>query len=336
MSLKRKNPLPCRPVAEWITKPQHIPPLDRGGIFLGIIPPMIALLYRKFLLFALLILLLSISACGGGVTLTKSPTPIPLPSLTPTQTPVPMAVVVNGDGISQQEFDAELSRYLQADEALDLTTEPETASQAVLDEFINQLLLVQGAAALGYVVDDAALQAHIDSLAEGIGGYDVLLSWQAEHGYTEAEFGLAMRRQMAAAWMRDQIIADVPLAADQVHVRQIIFNTEADAQSVYDLLQTGYDFLTAAKQYDPLTSGELGWFPRNYLLHPSIEQAAFDLEPGKYSPVVTSSVGFHILYLVERDPDRPLSPDALLTLQEKALADWLTTRRNESTIIYPP
>ena len=145
-----------------------------------------------------------------------------------------------------------------------------------------------------------------------------------------------MRRQMAVAWMRDQVIAEVPLVADQVHVFQIFFNNESDAQSVYDLLQAGYDFNTVAVQYDPLTRGELGWFPRDYLVHPTIEQAAFDLAPGAYSTVVASSVGYHILYLVERDPARPLSPDALLALQEKALVDWLTQRRNESTIIYPP
>jgi parvulin-like peptidyl-prolyl isomerase len=52
--------------------------------------------------------------------------------------------------------------------------------------------------------------------------------------------------------------------------------------------------------------------------------------------VVESSVGFHILYLVERDPARPLSPDALLTIQESALQDWLTQQRNESTIVIAP
>jgi peptidyl-prolyl cis-trans isomerase C len=293
-----------------------------------------SLLLLKYLLLAVILFML-VTACGGLGSISTL-TPIPLPSLTPTITPIPRALIVNDDSITQAEFDAELLRYQQADEALGLTTDPEVASQAVLDDFINQLLLVQGAAGLGYVVDDAALQAHLDSLAAEVGGLEALLDWQVEHGYTEADFSVAMRRQMAAAWMRDHIITAIGLTADQVHVRQIFFNNEADAQSVYDRLQTGYDFTTVAQQYDPLTKGELGWFPRGYLVHPAIEQAAFDLEPGTYSPVVTSSVGFHILYLVERDPAHPLSPDALLTLQEKALTDWLTQSRNESTIIYPP
>jgi peptidyl-prolyl cis-trans isomerase C len=141
---------------------------------------------------------------------------------------------------------------------------------------------------------------------------------------------------MAAARMRDQIIAAVPTTADQVHVKQILFYNAEDAQNVYALLQSGWDFNTLAAQYEPLTKGELGWFPRGYLVHPTIEEAAFALQPGEYSAVIESSVGYHILYLVERDPAHPLSPDALLTLQENALQDWLTQRRNESTIVIAP
>lgn len=263
-------------------------------------------------------------------------TMVPLPSLSPTNTSLPMALVVNDQGITQAEFDAEVARYLMADEDLGETTDPAVAAEAVRDDFINQLLLGQGAAELGYSVDDETLQARIDDLAEQAGGREAFLAWQVEYGYTEADFAAALRRQVNAAWMRDKIIAEVPLVADQVHVRQIIFFTEQEALDVYASLQSGWDFNTLAKQFNPLTSGELGWFPRGYLVHPTIEDAAFALTPGTYSPVVTSSVGFHILYLIERDPAYPLSPDALLTFQEKALLDWLTQRRNESTIIYPP
>jgi peptidyl-prolyl cis-trans isomerase C len=141
---------------------------------------------------------------------------------------------------------------------------------------------------------------------------------------------------MAAAWMRDQIIATLPATAEQVHVKQILFYNAEEAQNVYALLQSGWDFNVLAEQYDPLTKGELGWFPRGYLEHPTIEEAAFALQPGQYSPVVESSIGFHILYLVERDPQHLLSPDALLALQERALQDWLSLRRNESTIVVAP
>ncbi len=289
-------------------------------------------LLKRFLL--LYLILPGLSACLPD--LVPAATATLTPTLTPTATPVPMAVTINGESITQEEFDAELARYQQAQTELGVTVSAEEAAQVVLDDFIDQTLLAQNAILSGYVVDDATLQARIDALAAQVGGAEALAAWQADNGYTEAGFRSALRRQMAAAWTRDQIIASVPTIAEQVHVKQILFYNANDAQTVYALLQSGWDFNAVAEQYDPLTKGELGWFPRGYLDHPSIEEAAFALQPEEYSAVVESSVGFHILYLEERDPVRPLSSDALLTLQERALQDWLTQRRNESTIVIAP
>ena len=34
----------------------------------------------------------------------------------------------------------------------------------------------------------------------------------------------------------------------------------------------------------------------------SIEEAAFALQPGQFSQVIETEIGYHILYLVDRDP----------------------------------
>ena len=85
--------------------------------------------------------------------------------------------------------------------------------------------------------------------------------------------------------------------------------------------------------YDPQTMGELGWFPRGYLVDPKLDEAAFSLQPGEYSNIVETRVGFHILQVLERDPDRLLEPDARLIFQEKALQDWIEAHRNQSEIV---
>jgi len=284
------------------------------------------------ILLALFFASFTLSACGADPT----PAAASTATLPPTPTSIPLAATVNGEGISWAEFEAELARYQQAQAELGGAVSAEEASVIVLDDLIDQTLLAQAAAAEGYVEGEAALQARLDDLAAQVGGTEALSAWQAAHGYTEAGFRSALRRQMAAAWMRDRVIAAVPVTAEQVHVRQILFYNADDAQNVFALLESGWDFPALAEQYDPVTKGELGWFPRGYLVHLEIEAAAFALQPGEYSPVVQSAVGFHILYVVERDPTRPLSPDALLTLQEHALQDWLTQRRNASTIVIVP
>ena len=279
-----------------------------------------------------LFLVLSLPACA----LDLGPAATPTPSPSPTQTPVPLALSVNGEGITLEEFDAEMVRYQQAQAALGTSEDIDTATQTVANDFINTLLLAQGAAAQGHNVDDATLQANLDALAMQIGGSEALTAWETANGYTDAGFRSALRRQIAAAWMRDQLVNAVPVNAEQVHVKQILLYNATDAQQALAYLDAGWDFTDLAAQYDPATQGELGWFPRGYLTETAIEDAAFALQPGQYSGIIETQAGFHILYLVESDPARQLSPDALLTLQEKAVTNWLGLRRAESTILFAP
>ncbi|MGA2490982.1 MAG: SurA N-terminal domain-containing protein [Anaerolineales bacterium] len=284
-----------------------------------------------------LCLILTLTACGvaGGLNLVPA-TLTPTPSQTPTATLIPLAVSVNGEGITILEFDAELARYQQAQTALGNTVSQEAATKAVSDEFIDTLLLAQGAAAKGYHVDDAALQSRIDSLAAQAGGPEALTTWETAHGYTDATFRSDLRRQMADAYMRDQLTASVPTTAEQVHVKQILLSTTEAAQQALGYLKAGWNFNDLATQYDPVTNGELGWFPRGYLSDSAIEAAAFALQPGQYSDIIQSQAGYDILFMVARDPARALSPDALLTLQEHAVLEWLTQQRKASTILFAP
>jgi peptidyl-prolyl cis-trans isomerase C len=286
----------------------------------------------------LLLTIIGLGACsvspGDGLVFGPTATP----TITPTQTitPVPPAVTVNGEVITIPEFDAEVARYQKAQAGLGKTVSLDEARQTVVNDLVDSLLLAQGAAAYGYVVDDLTLQKRIDTLISQVGGTEALTAWETAQGYTDVSFRSALRLQMAAAWMRDQVIASVPSTADQVHVKQILLYNASDAQLVLADLQTGVSFDDLAARYDPVTDGDLGWFPRGYLPDSDIEVAAFALQPGQYSQIIQDETGYHILYLIERDSARLLSPDALLTLQAHALQDWLAQRRGESTILVAP
>lgn len=260
---------------------------------------------------------------------------MPSPTLLP-PTPISLAATVNGEGITAAEFEAGLARFQSAQIALGNNISLEEAAQRVMDDLIDQILLAQGAQAEGFSVDEAMLQNRIARLSEQVGGVEKLAAWQSAHGYSAETFRQELRRQMAAAWMRDKVIAAVPNTAEQVHVRQILLYNADTAQKVLAQLKSGADFNTLAAQYDPATQGELGWFPRGYLLQPQIEKAAFALQPGQTSDVIQSSVGYHILMLLERDSSRLLSPDARLTLQNQALENWLQEQRAKSMIRLAP
>jgi len=296
-------------------------------------PPIRHILFRGALL-----LTLGLSACGSlaGPTATATPsiptqTPIP-----PTPTPPPLAAIVNDEWITETEFLAEVDRYMAAQKALGNEVSSDDAAQVVLEDMIAQVLLAQAARADGFEITEADLGSRIDALAAEVGGTDALETWMSEHGYTDESFRSALKQATEAAWMRDKIIAEVPGTAEQVHARQILLYNEDAAQKVASQLDAGANFEDLAALYDPNTGGELGWFPRGYLLEPELEEAAFSLEPGQYSAVITTEVGYHILFVVERDPQHPLSPDAYLVMQENALDDWLTQKRAESEIVLAP
>jgi len=286
----------------------------------------------------IIVLLISLSACSGGGSLFPSPTPVP-PTDTPeppTATPVPMALTVNSDGITMEEFNAELARYKASQVALGIQQTDQQAAGPVIDDFVNQLLLVQGAREAGFTLDDAGLQARIDALVSQLGSADKLATWQQAHGYTDISFRAALKREAAAAWMRDQIASKVPASVEQVHIRQILFYNQDAAQNYLNQLQAGASFDDLAAQADPLTLGDLGWIARGYLPEKAVEDAAFALEPGKYSDIVKDTVGFHIIELIERQADRLLSPDELLALQNRAVEDWLADRRQHSSVVLAP
>jgi len=55
---------------------------------------------------------------------------------------------------------------------------------------------------------------------------------------------------------------------------------------------------------------------------------------GQHSDVIATDVGFHIVRILGRDPQHPLSPDAYLALQELALKNWIETQRQQANVVF--
>ncbi len=261
----------------------------------------------------------------------QQPTATSTPVL-PTTTPEPMAATVNDGGITLAEYNAELQRLQASLQESGKTMVAADQQNQVLNQLIDETLLADAAYKAGYTLDDAALQKHIDDLANQSGATMTLAQWMEKNFYTEESLKRALRRSLAAAWQRDQITAAAPTTADQVHVRQMLFLDSDTADRYYAQLQAGAKFATLAFVVDPDTGGDLGWFPRNYLLLPEIEKAAFDLQPGTYRPVIRTPYGYQIIYVEERDSQHPLSADARRSIQRQMLNDWLAAQRAQAKI----
>ena len=256
---------------------------------------------------------------------------VPLPTPTVTATTEPAAVRVNGEGISISEYEAEMERFQAAMAELGKTVPPEEARQRVLDSLVDEVLLAQAAAESGFELTDQDISARLDEVIADSGGEEAFQTWMSANFYSLDSYRRALGRSIAASWQRDRLAAEIPPEIEQVHARQILLLGREQIDDVYRRLQAGSDFATLVVLYDPVTGGDLGWFPQGYLTVAALEEAAFSLQPGEYSEVIESEFGYHILQVLERGV-HPLSPDARLTLQRKALQDWLAEARTNSTI----
>jgi peptidyl-prolyl cis-trans isomerase C len=276
---------------------------------------------------------LLLAACGTPAPASSASTPVELPTaqiVEPTQSP-PVALV-NGDPIPGDIYAIHLAQYQAAQAETGTLLATENIQQLVLDDLIDRQLLAQAARAEGFVLDEATIDQRLAAVVEQAGGQAAFDAWLAAQGYTADLFRIELGLEIEAGWMRTQITDAVPTTAEQVEARQILLTDRFSADRLLGQLEGSTPFQQVVENNDAQQLGYLGWFPRGYLLQPEVEEAAFALQPGQFSQVVESSIGFHLIEVLNREADRPLSPQARLALQMKALEEWLAAQRAQAIV----
>jgi peptidyl-prolyl cis-trans isomerase C len=243
-----------------------------------------------------------------------------------------MALRINGSGVSLVEYNIQKQQLLSAAETTGKTLADDEISKLLEEYFVTRELLAQAAFKAGYDPSDAELDGKLNNLIESSGGEEQFQTWLAANGYTTETFMPGFKRELAAQWQRDKIVAEVGDTAEQIHGRQILVQTEDAAGQIFRQLQGGSDFTELAALYDPVTKGDLGWFPRGFLFLPDLEAKIFELQPGQYTDVLQSEYGYHIVFVEERETNHPLSDTARNKLTHMALSEWLLEQRNSSEI----
>jgi peptidyl-prolyl cis-trans isomerase C len=191
------------------------------------------------------------------------------------------------------------------------------------------VLLAQEAKELGFVVDDMMVVERVKEMGISEENLD---EWKVTNGYSDESFKRALILAISSAWMRDKIISEVPSTAEQVHAKQILLHDSSQADAVYAQLLAGIDFDSLAVEYDPVNGGDLGWFPRGYLIVSELDETAFSLEPGSISEIIETPLGYHIIMVIERDLQYPLNANTRRAVQLQVLAEWLEAKRSLSDI----
>ena len=184
-------------------------------------------------------------------------------------------------------------------------------------------------------------------------------------GFSEEEFRALFEVQVLREKLQDVLCNDVPTTEEAVRARHILIaiktptpepvgegtptptpDPEAQkkaeeealklAQEIKARLDAGEDFAELAKEYsdDPGSrdqGGDLGWFGKGQMVE-EFEKAAFSLEPGEISEPVRSPFGYHIIQVLEKDPNRPRDETAIAADKRQCFQDWLNQRRGEAQI----
>lgn len=93
------------------------------------------------------------------------------------------------------------------------------------------------------------------------------------------------------------------------------------------IVEDGEDFAVIAADYsddasNAASGGDLGWFGSGRMV-PEFEEAAFSLEIGEVSEPISTTFGYHLIEVLEKDSERPKEESALEQERRQAYQDWL-------------
>ncbi len=243
-------------------------------------------------------------------------------------------------------FEKELARYEQAraDLNLDDANDSTDYREAVLTALIETELITQAAAQNGLALSDVDVDQRLAELQESSGGEANFDAWLQANQWTVEEFREALVSEMLIEMTVEMVTSDVPFAVEQVHARYLQVDDAELAASLLAQIQAGADFGALARQYslDRITGeggGDLGFFSMGTLLVPEIETAAFALQPGEVSDVIsvvrtdTGQPTFYLVQLLERDPERQLTTEVRSTLLQQAFESWLAQLWAQADIV---
>ncbi len=248
---------------------------------------------------------------------------------------------VNGAPISRRDFDLAVQIHFAGRRpgAVGLP-ELRAAREQVLERLIDSELLYQKARSGTLAVQDADVNAEQKRMQERLGKPEQFDQVLRDNGVTEAQFREQLRRSLLVTRFVDrditagvtvsdeearryydqnptemkrpesarfsQIMVRVPLeatAAQRAERRQRI-------EAILKELRAGEDFADLARKHSDGPEAAQGG-GSGVLLRgggpPPIELAVFSLAAGEISDIVETRLGYHILKVIERRPDRVLT-----------------------------
>jgi foldase protein PrsA len=297
---------------------------------------------RRLIGIILLISIFTLVGCASG---DATPPPITrpaetlsaqglVPSLPLNQEGVPIVARVNGEDITQTQFDRALARSSD----LGATTSYDAFAEMVLNTLIEQVLINQAALQLGITVSDEEISAEIAELRALVPDDTAWAAWLAENQFAnEDEYRLITRDSLITQKVQAQIIQPVEGSITEIRARHILVNEESLAQSLATIIRTGdAEFGQMAAEYskDVTTreqGGDLGWFTPDMLIVPQLADFALTLPLNTVSDPFLTELGYHIVEVLETRT-RATSDSESVQDSRNQFESWLNSQYQSATI----
>jgi len=270
---------------------------------------------------------------------------------------------VNGEEITQEQFDSEYAIYKNQFEAQlgegaleqphpEGGTYGEVLKVNILEKIIMEKLVAKESKDLNVTVTDEEVKAKMDEYLEEMDGQEKFDEFLTSIQLSQEYFEDNLRKELLFDKYRAEILKDVSVSdkgikeyfeenkEDLVVVRanHILVDSEDKAKAALDRLNNGDAFDIVAKDVSMDGSapqgGDLGYFPKGkYGAIKEFEDTAFALKEGETSRIVKTEVGYHIIQLVDRkDSYDDLKDDIVLVLKEDKYKSKMQELRDKAKV----
>lgn len=231
----------------------------------------------------------------------------------------------------EELIDAELAR--QQAEQVGIEVTDQEVDQAIDDDFRAALAQQAQQPITGteqLPTPTPVAQEQVDDL------YDRILSAMQ---ISDSAFRTIVRRSLLLEKVQDALAAEVPTTGLVADVQLIQTETEEEALSAKERIESGEDFAIVAQEVstDTLTleeGGAVGLVTTGQLstrYGADLDAYVFAVEVGELG-LVESGGMFYVVMVVERDENGPLPADVLTQRQNSALTDWLEERKQSPEV----
>ncbi|GAB4166920.1 MAG: peptidylprolyl isomerase [Geothermobacteraceae bacterium] len=280
---------------------------------------------------------------------------------------------VNGTPISRFDLDNAMQgyamqEYRQTLDQLD-TDRRQEAETFALEKLIARELIFQQALAEGYVADEASLAAELKKIVDNFPSVEEFEGTLKKAGLDLADYQRMLRQDVTVNQMSERQVENLPDPSDEeiedfyranaerlvrrgrVRASHLLVKIDAEgrekARQVALELKgkaTTENFAELARNHSACPSapggGDLGYFRKGDMVR-SFEEAAFALPVGAISDPVETQFGFHLIHVIDREDDVPLSLEEAREqivgfLKQQAgserLRAWVEDLRSKATI----